>query len=212
MALRRLRIADAPLKSQISSLLTVLEDDGEGGIRITTLAEEVSRLESLPYVTQQVRLRSYRDELLQIVRDSNEKFRARTGAPWLLTRVLRAGEKDNPDWIPQWRKELEAMLTGQDSELRVVAAVNAALGRFPEGNDPRAWDITQVLIDGLNNASSSVRAMSYAALGHIANDGPCFEPTDPPGDFRAPTVRAWKSWAEANKARLELRTIKQSFW
>ena len=209
--LRALRSPDQELQNQASSLLIILEDDRVGASRIAALAEQISRADSLPRSAQQVQLKQHRDELLKIVRDPVERFTARTGAPWLLTRVLRAGEKDNPGWIPQWRKELDEMLKGRDAMLRVVASVNAALGRFPEGSDPHASEVAQALIEGLQNISPVVRDMSYTGLGQITPGGPCFEATDT-ASRRASAVQDWKAWWKANKAKLEARPIKQSFW
>jgi hypothetical protein len=159
--LRSLHMSDPELRERISSFMSILEDEREGVARISALAEEISRTESLPPSEQQLHLRRYRDALLRLVRNQDERFTARVGAPWILTRVLRAGEKDNPDWIPEWRKESLEMLRGRDDALRIVVAINATLGRFPEGSDPRASEIARALIDGLQHASPAVRAMSH---------------------------------------------------
>jgi hypothetical protein len=131
--------------------------------------------------------------------------------PFLLTRLLRAGSDENPDWIPQWQAELEAMLRSSDDALRAVAAVNAAIGRFPEGSDPRTYDVAQALIQGLRSSSSEVRAASDTGLAQITTSGPCFEPSDPPS-LRGAAVREWDAWLAQNKASLEAQRIKQNFW
>ena len=209
--LLKLSIADQELRDRVSSLLGIVNDDREGAARIAALAEQISRTESLPPAAQQLQLRQRRDELLRIVRNPDERFTARVGAPWLLTRVLRAGSKDNPGWIPQWRKELEEMLRGRGDSLRVIAAINAALGRFPEGSDPRTSDVSRVLVGGLQSGSPIVREMSHTGLAQIIQNGPCFEATDS-AKLRASAVRDWEAWWKQNKPRLASQRIKQAFW
>jgi len=208
---RSLRISDAELRERISSLTSILADEREGVARISALADEISRLDSLRPSEQQLQLRQYRHALLTLIRNPDERLTARVGAPWILTRVLRAGEKNNPDWIPEWRKQSLGMLRGGDDALRIVAAINAALGRLPEGSDPRTSEIAQALMGGLQHDSAVIRSMSIGGLNQITRSGPCFEPTDSAG-LRATTVRDWDAWWKQNKADLESRRIKQAFW
>jgi hypothetical protein len=202
VGLRSLHISDADLRDRLSSLVAILEDDREGAARITKLAEQISATESLRPQDQQAELSRQRDTLLRLSRNPKERFTARVGAPFLLTRVLRAGDKDHPDWVPEWRKESLGMLQGPDDELRIVAAVNATLGRLPEGSDPRGSDIARALIGGLRHASPSIREMSHTGLGQITRSGPCFEATDPP-ILRASAVRDWEAWWKQNEAKLD---------
>jgi hypothetical protein len=94
------------------------------------------------------------------------------------------------------------MLQGHDDELRIVAAVNAAIGRLPEGSDPRGSDVARALIGGLRHVSPTIREMSHAGLGQITQSGPCFEATDPP-ILRASAVRDWEAWWKQNEAKLD---------
>jgi hypothetical protein len=209
--LRRLHITDAELRDRVAALMSILDDDRDGAARITTLAEQISTTESLPMADYRLQLPRFRDTLLKLVRSQDEKFTARVGAPWLLIRVLRAGAQDHPDWVPQWRKESLEMLRSRDNNLRVVAAINAGLGRLPEGSDPLASEVVEALISGLQDGSAIVRELSHTGLGQITKSGPCFEATDSK-NLRTLAVREWDAWRNANKPKLESQRINQAFW
>ena len=141
--LRAMTISDPEVRARIGALLQIIEDSRDGVARMTSLAEEISKVGDLPPSAQGPRLRDYRTELLKLVKDPKQTLTARMGAPFLLTRLLRAGSDENPDWIPQWQGELDAMLRSRDDALRAIRGVDAAIGRFPEGSDPRTYDVAR---------------------------------------------------------------------
>jgi hypothetical protein len=190
-ALKRLSRTAPPVTREQAR--TILDDERKGTARLLALVENISQLKSLDKVGRDRPIRQLHDEFLRIIANPNEPMTARIGASWPLVRILLAAREDHPEWTAEWGQSLETMLKSPDVVLRVVGAATAALGRFPEGSDPR----------------SAAHVGVQQTLDE--SDGVCFNATDS-ADRRDSAIQRWEQWWDANQKRLARERVKLSFW
>jgi hypothetical protein len=213
--LKRLREkAPTAISAQLSAVLALTTDERDGTNKILALTERLGRIGKLDKAGRERELQAVRQELLRIFRDPKESMGARLAAPWPLVRLIRASEKDHPNWRREWAQLLEPMLRSSESSSRVVGAVTAVSKQFPEGTDPIKADVVRPLLDGLTQESVSVRGAAYRGLREAFNELPnemCFDATDA-SDRRAGGVRRWEEWWNENSEKLRRERLVQDFW
>ncbi|MGH7306500.1 MAG: hypothetical protein ACRELZ_24735 [Candidatus Rokuibacteriota bacterium] len=214
-ALKKLSLTAPPAtREQARALLSDLEDERKGTARLLALVEKISQLNTLDKGRRNRSIWQFRDEFVKIIASPKESITARIGASWPLVRILLAARGDHPEWTTEWAQSVGTMLKSPDGVLRVVGATTAALGRFPEGNDPVKIDIVRPLIDGLRHDSVSVRSAAHVGL-RLTLDGPnsgiCFNATDS-ADRRAAAIQRWEEWWHANQGKLARERVEQRFW
>lgn len=213
--LKRLREkAPTTIREQLSALLVLATDERDGTSKILALTERLGRIGKLDKAGRERELQAVRQELLRIFRDPKEPMGARLAAPWPLVRLIRASEKDHPNWRREWAQLLEPMLRSSESSSRVVGAVTAVSKQFPEGTDPIKADVVRPLIDGLTHESVSVRGAAYRGLREAFDELPnemCFDATDS-ADRRAGGVRRWEEWWKENREKLKRERLVQDSW
>jgi hypothetical protein len=206
--------APPAVRGQLAALLALMNDERNGTAKILVLTDRLGRISKLDRVRRDRELQAVRQELLRIFRDPKELMGARLGAPWPLVRLIRASERDHPDWRAEWAQMLETMLRSSETSSRVVGAVTAVSKQFPEGTDPTKADVVRPLIDGLSHESVSVRSAAYLGLRDAFDQLPnemCFDATDS-SDGRAHAKRRWEEWWKENSEKLGRERLVQDFW